>query len=183
MMTKTLTLDTAYQPEPDLVERCIGGERLAQKQLYEQYKTAMFTIALRILNDYDLASDALQDAFLEVFKDLKNFKRQSTVGAWIKTIVIRQAIKKNKFEYRYLPFDADEHDTLVHQLQNCNAAAIDKAINKLPNGYRSVFTLVEIEGYNHKETAAMLGISENTSRSQLHHAKKQLQTLLKELKP
>ncbi len=183
MMTKTLALQREYPPEPDLVDRCINGERLAQKQLYDQYKAAMFTIALRILNDYDMACDTLQDAFLEVFKDLKNFKRQSTLGAWIKTIVIRQAIKKNKFEYRYLPFDPDEHDTLVEQLQNINSIEIDNAINQLPDGYRSVFTLVTVEGYSHKETATLLGITEVTSRSQLHHAKKQLQTLLKELKP
>jgi RNA polymerase sigma factor (sigma-70 family) len=183
MMTKTLALQTEYPPQPDLVDRCISGERLAQKQLYDQYKAAMFTIALRILNDYDMACDALQDAFLEVFRDLKTFKRQSTIGAWIKTIVIRQAVKKNKFEYRYLPFDANEHDTLVEQLQQIASADIDKAINQLPDGYRSVFTLVTVEGYSHKETAAILGISEVTSRSQLHHAKKQLQTLLIELKP
>lgn len=183
MMTKTLALETGHIHQPDLVERCIGGERLAQKQLYDQYKTAMFTAALRILNDYDQACDVLQDAFIEVFRDLKNFRRQSTVGAWIKTIVIRHAIKKNKFEYRYQPFDINAHDTLVEQLQKINSAEIDRAISALPNGYRSVFTLVEVEGYSHKEVAAMLGIAENTSRSQLHHAKKQLQTLLKELKP
>lgn len=183
MMTKTLTLSSDYIQQPDLVDRCINGERLAQKQLYDQYKAAMFTIALRILNDYDMACDALQDAFIEVFKDLKTFKRQSTLGAWIKTIVIRQAVKKSKFEFRYQPFDPEEHDSLVEQLQHINSADIDKAINQLPDGYRSVFTLVTVEGYSHKEAATILGITEVTSRSQLHHAKKQLQILLKELKP
>ena len=183
MITKTLAIDTGHIHQPDLVERCISGERLAQKQLYDQYKTAMFTVALRILNDYDMACDVLQDAFIEVFRDLKGFKREGTVGSWIKTIVIRQALRKNKFEFRYQPFDANEHDTLVEQLQKINSGVIDKAISSLPGGYRSVFTLVEVEGYSHKEAAAMLGISENTSRSQLHHAKKQLQVLLKELKP
>lgn len=183
MMTKTLALQTEFFSQPNLVDRCINGERAAQKELYDKYKDAMFTIALRILNDYDMACDALQDAFIEVFKDLKTFKRQSTLGAWIKTIVVRQAIKKNKFEYRYMPFDPEEHDTLVEELQKINSTDIDKAINSLPDGYRSVFTLVTVEGYSHKETATLLGISEVTSRSQLHHAKKQLQTLLKEFRP
>lgn len=182
-MTKSIALPNEYPAQHDLVDRCISGERLAQKQLYNQYKTAMFTVALRILNNYDMACDVLQDAFVEVFKDLHQFKKQSTLGAWIKTIVIRQAVRKNKFEYRYLPFDANEHDTLVEQLQTIASADIDRAINQLPDGYRSVFTLVTVEGYSHKETANILGISEATSRSQLHHAKKQLQTLLIELKP
>lgn len=182
-MTKSLTLPTQTLPPETLAARCIRGERAAQQQLYEQYKTAMFTIALRIASDHDQACDILQDAFLEVFRDLKHFKQESTIGAWIKTIVIRRALRKNKTEYRYQPFDEKEHDSLVEQLQKINAGIIDKAINALPAGYRNVFTLVEIEGYSHKETAVLLGIAENTSRSQLHHAKKQLQTLLKELKP
>ena len=182
-MTKMLAQisETETSP-PDVIDRCINGERAAQKQLYDQYKRAMFTVALRILNDYDKACDTLQDAFLEVFKDLKNFKRSSTLGAWIKTIVVRQAVKQNRFEFRYQPFDVNEHDTLVEQLPNLSSEEIHKAISKLPDGYRSVFTLIAVEGYSHKETAAMLGIAENTSRSQLHHAKKQLQTLLKEFK-
>lgn len=182
-MTKIVALTTDPISTPDLIDRCIQGERAAQKQLYDQYKSAMFSIALRMLNHYDLACDVLQDAFIDVFRNLHTFKRDSTPGAWIKTIVIRHALKRSKFEYRYLPFDADAHDGISESLQKTTAEEIDKAIMCLPDGYRSVFTLVEVEGYSHKETAALLGINENTSRSQLHHAKKQLQKLLKELKP
>jgi RNA polymerase sigma factor (sigma-70 family) len=183
MMTKAIVL-TSHEIEPaDMVDRCINGERLAQKQLYDQYKTAMFTVAYRILNDFDQASDVLQDAFLEVFRDLRSYQRKSTLGAWIKTIVIRQAVKKNKFEIRYQPFDINEHDGLTEQLHHIASAEIHRALMALPDGYRTAFTLVEVEGYSHREVAGILGISENTSRSQLHHAKKQLQTLLKELKP
>ncbi len=170
-------------PVNTLVNRCICGERAAQKELYDKYKTAMFTIARRILGDDDQACDVLQDAFVDVFRHLHKFRGESTVGAWIKTIVIRHALKKNKSEFRFIPFEQDEHDGSTEQYQKILSAEIDKAIAALPAGYRSVFTLVEVEGYSHKETAIMLGISENTSRSQLYHAKKQLQQLLKELKP
>ena len=170
-------------PANSLVNRCINGERAAQKELYDAYKTAMFTIARRMLNDYDQACDVLQDAFVDVFRNMQKFRGESTLGAWIKTIVIRHALKKQHFEFRFIPFEPEEHDTYTEQYQRIVSSEIDKAIGALPPGYRSVFTLVEVEGYNHKEVAAMLNISENTSRSQLHHAKKQLQQLLKELKP
>ena len=82
--------------EEQLLNECLKRERHAQQELYDRYKDAMFTIALRITNDQDDACDSLQDAFIQVFRDLEQFNRQSTLGAWIKTIVIRTAVKKMK---------------------------------------------------------------------------------------
>src|SRR5689334_2607718 len=128
MMTETIALTTGNIPCPDIVDRCISGERPAQKQLYDQYKTAMFSVAFRILNDFDQASDVLQDAFLEVFLDLRSFQRKSTLGAWIKTIVIRHAVRKSRFEFRYQPFDINEHDGITEQLQHTDAQEINRAL-------------------------------------------------------
>lgn len=182
MITDTATLQIDFHSPADIIQRCIDGERAAQKQLYDNYRSAMFTTAVRITNDTEIAADVLQDGFLEVFRNLKSFKRESTIGAWIKTIIVREALRKTKFECRYQSFDVNEHDGMVEQLQSFTAMDIADAITKLPDGYRSVFTLVEIEGYSHRETAELLGISENTSRSQLHHSKKQLQVLLNHLR-
>ncbi|MEZ4842968.1 MAG: RNA polymerase sigma factor [Bacteroidia bacterium] len=162
--------------EKDLLQRCLDGERLAQKQLYTQYSQAMFTLAFRITNNHDLAHDVLQEAFIEVFRDLKNFKGISTLGAWIKTIVVRKAGKQTKFEQRFESFD-DKHDIGIpyHQF---TSQALEREILNLPEGYRTVFTLVEVEGYKHTEIAQMLGISESTSRTQLYHAKRVLREKL-----
>ncbi|MBC7425995.1 MAG: hypothetical protein H7321_05620 [Bacteroidia bacterium] len=105
MMTHTMALRTEFSDPPDLIARCISGERSAQKEMYDLYKRAMYTVALRITNNEALACDALQEAFLEVFRDLKKFKSESTAGVWIKTIVIRKAVKKTKFECRYEAFE------------------------------------------------------------------------------
>ncbi len=79
-----------------LIEACIANDRKAQHQLYERYKSAMYTLAYRITADFELAGEALQDAFLNIFKHLDSFEGKSTLGAWIKTIVVREAVRKAK---------------------------------------------------------------------------------------
>jgi RNA polymerase sigma-70 factor (ECF subfamily) len=181
MMANTVSaqmaVSEARSPEQALVTRCLNGERTAQKELYLKYSKAMYTLAYRITNNQDHAHDVLQDAFLAVFKDLKSFQSKSTLGAWIKTIVVRTAVRQQKFESRFERFE-EQHDHGIPYEQFASAQ-LEKAIHNLPEGYRTVFTLVEIEGYKHQEIAGMLNISEGTSRSQLYHAKKLLRKQLK----
>lgn len=155
-----------------LIERCLSQERAAQLELYNKYKNAMFTIALRITGSPELAADAMQEGFVYVFMNLQKFRGESSIGAWIKTIIIRHAIKQKAAEYRYLPFDPESHDADFEIENNLDFKYLDSLILNLPDGYRRVFTLIEIEGYSHKACAELLGISENTSRSQLFHSKK-----------
>lgn len=167
--------------ESELIERCIRQDRVAQKQLYELYKRAMYSAAFRILNDYDNAHDVLQDGFLEVFRDMGRFRKEATLGAWIKVIIVRKALLKLKLESRFETISADVHDSEIEWSDNLTGEYLDKAIRALPDGYRAVFTLVEVEGYGHKEVAQLLQISEGTSKSQLYHAKKMLQKKLTNL--
>ncbi len=168
--------------EKDLVDRCRDStqpadRRTAQRLLYEGYKRAMFTTAFRILNDHDHANDALQDAFVEVFKSLDQFVFRSTLGAWIKTIVVRQALRKQQLEGRFLTLD-ETHDQSAPFRDTITGAELDAAIRTLPDGARTIFLLVEVEGYAHKEVAQMLGVSEGTSKSQVSYAKKLLRQRL-----
>ena len=174
---------TNYQigmTETELVQSCLANDRLAQKNLYDKYKKAMYTLAYRITGDFEDANDVLQDAFVKVFRGLPSFRAESTLGAWIKTIVVRTAyshLRKDK------PF-FESVDNLPPGAQvdwghYLNAEYLEKAILSLPNGYRTVFTLIEVEGYSHKEVAALLGISEGTSKSQLFYSKKRLREILK----
>lgn len=167
--------------EAELVRRCLKHDRQAQQQLYEQYKRAMFTKAYRILNDYDHANDALQEAFVEIFRDLGTFRFTSTLGAWIKTIVIRKALQKQRLEGRFDSLHSMPDEPLAPWPDHLTGEILDRAIRELPDGYRAVFLLIEVEGYAHKETAEMLGISEGTSKSQLYHAKKLLRKKLSDL--
>jgi RNA polymerase sigma factor (sigma-70 family) len=175
-----VTKEAAFT-ESELVQRCARQDRTAQKYLYEVYKKAMYSVAFRILNDYDNAHDVLQDGFLEVFRDIGSFRNQSTLGAWIKTIIVRKALLKLKLESRFETINSEQHDSGIEWSDNLTGEYLDKAIRALPAGYRAVFTLVEVEGYAHKEVAQMLQISEGTSKSQLYHAKKLLQKKLTDL--
>jgi RNA polymerase sigma factor (sigma-70 family) len=145
--------------------------------LFEKYSKAVFNVAYRITNDYDVSNDVLQEGFIEVFKDLEKFRKESSLGSWIKTIVVRAALRKIKIENRFEKLSA-EHDQIVEWKDDFDAEELDKAIRSLPQGYRTVFLLVEKEGYKHKEIAKMLDISEGTSKSQLFYAKKMLQQKL-----
>ncbi len=169
--------------ERELVQGCTRSDRIAQHDLYYKYCNAMFTIAYRIVNNRDDAHDALQDAFIQVFRDIGQFRFNSTLGAWIKTIVVRTSLRQLS-KNRHLTFsDMDEvpSDEMILIPDTLSSEYLEKIILSLPDGYRTVFLLTEVEGYTHDETAKMLGISTGTSKSQLHHAKKMLKNRLSTL--
>ena len=168
--------------EEEIVEGCIREDRKLQKALYEKYCNAMFSTAYRILNNYELANDALQEAFIQVFRDIKKFRGDSTLGAWIKTIVIRTALRKLKKENLFIRLGESEYDIPFEISAPLSNDYLEKAILSLPDGFRTVFLLIEVEGYAHKEVAEILNISVGTSKSQLYHAKRRLQKIINDLR-
>lgn len=140
----------------------------------------MFTLAFRITGNFEVAAEVLQDAFLQIFRHLSSFQGRSTLGAWIKAIVVRTAIGSTRRQH-ILHFEAVNDQTeqiILDWGDHLDAEYLEKAILELPEGYRSVFVLAEIEGFSHAEIAEMLQISEGTSKSQLFHAKKRLRARL-----
>ncbi|MEO1449086.1 MAG: RNA polymerase sigma factor [Bacteroidota bacterium] len=169
--------NAAFQIDPQekaLVEGCLAQDRRSQKALYDRYKDAMYTLAYRITNDFELAQDVLQEAFVAVFRGIDKFRQASTLGAWIKTIVVRTAYRKVRKKPHMLDLEALDKQEIVDWGDFLDAEYLEQAIQALPSGYRSVFVLIEIEGYAHKEVAEMLSISPGTSKSQLYHAKRYL---------
>ena len=131
--------------EADLIKACLDNDRMAQKALYDKYKKAMYTLAYRVTGDFESANDVLQDAFLKVFKGLSSFRGESTLGAWIKTIVIRTAyskIRKNKMFFESI--DNVNPESLVDWGDFLQAEYLEKAILSLPDGYRSVFVFCRV---------------------------------------
>lgn len=170
---------TISMTEAELIRACLDDDRLAQKALYERYKTAMYTTAYRITNDFELANDVLQEAFVKVFKGLSSFRKESTLGSWIKTIVIRTALGKlRKINLTESIEEANVSEVMIKWEHHLDAEYLEQAIQALPDGYRTVFLMVEVEGYSHKEVADMLDISIGTSKSQLFYAKKRLRDTL-----
>ncbi len=159
-----------------LINGCLNNDRVSQKQLYDAYKNAMYSVCLRICGNQDDAKDALQEGFIEVFKSLPAYRAEASLGAWIKTIMARRAIRKLK----KLNF-ASEAEALREPVEfdsDFSGEELHQAIMMLDEGYRSVFVLYEVEGYSHREVSQMLNISEGTSKSQLHYAKRKLQSIL-----
>ena len=167
----------------DVIGRCLKGDRYAQSELYGLYSKAMFNICYRITNDRDNAEDVLQDAFVSAFKNLKSYNGTASFGAWLKRIVINKSlnfIKKNSLEVvpiddyeRYEIADSKEEYEFSHTVDQ-----VKKAIDQLPDGYRVVFSLYLLEGYDHREIAEILDITESTSKSQYNRSKKKIREIL-----
>jgi RNA polymerase sigma factor (sigma-70 family) len=172
-----------------LITQCKAGNRQAQFALYQLYAKAMYNVALRMVRHAADAEDVLQNAFVEVFMKLDSFRQESTIGAWIKRIVVNHCInflKKRKPDlvaaddhWPDYP-DTDDHASAEEQL-TLRVEKINQAIALLPDGYRVVFSLYLMEGYDHQEIAGILNISEATSKSQYHRAKSKIRTILTQL--
>jgi RNA polymerase sigma-70 factor (ECF subfamily) len=171
----------------ELIEECRRGSRRAQFRLYELYSRAMFNTAYRITGNREEAEDMLQEAFTDCFTKISSYRSESTFGAWLKTIVINRCISRlrrreaelvltDDFSMHETPEEAPEETALP------DASVIARAVEKLPDGYRVVFSLYLLEGYDHTEIAQILGISESTSKTQYSRAKEKLKKILTEMK-
>ena len=179
MRTETEQIYEIPISELVLVEGCLKKDRSSQKSLYYKYCDAMFSVAYRILNDNDEANDVLQEAFLQVFLKINQFRKESSLGAWIKSIVIHTTLKHLKERKTFEKIENIATDTIDFIPETIDGKLLEKIILSLPDGYRTIFLLIEVEGYKHKEVADMLNISEGTSKSQLYYAKKLLKEKLK----
>lgn len=167
----------------EIVEACLKGDRKAQYTLYQLYSKAMYNICIRMVRDELEAEDILQLSFVDVFKHLKSYKGQSTIGAWIKRIVINNClnfIKKKKL----MTVEMDDEHMQISEESNTeqdypvSVKEIQAAMLELPEGYRVVLNLYLFEGYDHAEIGEILNITESTSKSQYSRAKKKLRELL-----
>jgi len=167
-----------------LIEQCKLGNRKAQYEIYSLYSKAMLNIGIRMMNNREEAEDVLQETFIEVFKRLNTFRYDSSFGAWVKKIMVNKCInclRKKKVELVKQNeigenrFEEEEEDIDNKKL---NVKAIYNALNKLPEGYRVVFSLYLIEGYDHNEISDILNISVSTSKSQFLRAKRKIKELI-----
>jgi len=167
----------------EVIQAYVSGEKKGFDTIYESYAPGMFAICMRYTRCKDDAQDVLQEAFIKVYNKRDSFDIERPIGAWIKTIVIRTAlnyIKENyKFELKENEFYFDQ--TMVEETDSNHQDLKSKlleVLNKLPDGYRTVFNLYTIDNLTHKEIANYLGVSEGTSKSQYAKAKKMIKGLL-----
>lgn len=168
----------------DIVEQSKFGNSKAQYQLYQLYAKAMFNICCRMMNNQTEAEDMLQEAFCEAFINLENFRFESSFGAWLKRIVINKcinALKKKKADLVYvenLSYFDDSEEPYDESKLEMDVERVKRAVDRLPDGYRVIFSLYLLEGYDHVEISEILGISESTSKSQYMRAKRKVKELL-----
>jgi RNA polymerase sigma factor (sigma-70 family) len=172
------------EAESTLIASCLRGNRSAQRQLYDRYCDAMYNVCYRMLGNVAEAEDALQESFVDVFDKLVSFREESSLGAWIKRIVINHCLnmlKKRRIRFDELTDQAVnviDDASLEDDVTQLEVTKVKRAIMDLPDGYRQVLTLYLIEGYDHAEIASILGIQETGSKSQYSRAKARLREML-----
>jgi len=178
----------------EIIQGCLSGKRKAQEALYNLYGGRLYGVCLRYTHNQMEAEDVLQDGFVKVFKNIRCFKDlgENSLFNWMKRIMINTAINylRDQKKHRYMS-DIDDYDQLQDTFDEdgffeelrtlISQDEILDIIQKLPEGYRMVFNLFAIEGYAHQEIADMLGVSVNTSKTQLFKARHQIIGAIREI--
>ena len=157
----------------NLIKACIAQNRQAQEELYHLYKKTLFVLSLKYCLNEAEAEDNLHNSFIEIFTNIKKFDNKGSFEGWMKRITINKAITSYKKAYKFEPIviDFEQDTTIDFDESNISLDYILSIIKELPQQYRLVFSLYELDDYSHAEIAALLSISENTSKSNLHRAK------------
>jgi len=167
-----------------LVDLIKKNDRKAQEQLYKQYANKMFLTCIRYVNNEDDAAEILNTGFYKAFSAIHSFQfiNQIAFDSWLRKIMINESLMFLRKKNKNISF-SDIEQTMTTDFSISENHMLNEdyyvLIQKLPVGYRTVFNLFAIEGYNHSEIAEMLDISESTSRSQLSRAREMLQKLIK----
>jgi len=142
----------------------------------------MYNIGLRMMNRREEAEDMLQETFIEAFKRLNSFRYESSFGQWLKRIMINKCINGLRKRKAELVLEGEVKDNRIEETETdedkLNVEKIHNAMTRLPEGYRVVFSLYLIEGYDHNEISEILGISVSTSKSQYMRAKRRIREIL-----
>jgi RNA polymerase sigma factor (sigma-70 family) len=171
---------TAPPPKDELIERCLQGDTLSYKALYERYSKAMYNTCCRMLGKNGEAEDTLQETFIEAFKNLDSFEYRSTFGAWLKKICINKCINQlKKRKEKFVEIDEGHQNYSVEDEAEdpelgLKVEQVKMAMAKMPDGYRTVLNLYLFEGYDHEEIASILEVAESTARTQYMRAKHKL---------
>lgn len=174
-----ISLHKNYQK---LIAKAKSGNRRAQQELFELFAPKMLSVCRQYLKNNELAEEVMLTGFLKVFTYLNTYKDEGSFEGWIRRIMVNEAIsqlrkeKKLFFEEEKVLEYSLEHVT--YQETTLGVNEIQKLIDTLPDGYKTVFVLYAVEGYKHSEIAELLAISESTSKTQLFKARKLLQNII-----
>ena len=168
--------------EKELIRACRKGDPAAQKELYDKYSPILLGVIRRYIRDRDDAEDVLVEGMFKILTKLDSYRDEGSFEGWMKRIVVNEALmflRKSRNFNIVREIDPSLQDTEPSIESQIFANELIALLDKLPTGYRTVFNMYVIEGYKHREIAEELGISINTSKSQLILAKRRMRELLK----
>ncbi len=165
------------------IERAKAGDRAAQRELYETNVDRIYRLAFRLAGDEDVARDFTQEAFIRAFQRLGEFRGDSAFSTWLHTIAVSVSLNGLRKVKRLRTRETvlDDAEALGHSPRVSDPDLRDRlyrAIDALPEGYRTVFVLHDVEGYTHEEIGQMMGIQSGTSKAQLFRARGRLREAL-----
>ncbi|HEY0321296.1 MAG TPA: RNA polymerase sigma factor [Pyrinomonadaceae bacterium] len=187
-----VTAEPVKQKEPtdyELAQKAAAGDGDAFEQLYRRHFRRVFALTLRMLGDPVRAEDMTQEVFVQLFNKVGSFRGESAFTTWLHRMTVNLVLmyfRKASTRSELLTDEGETPVQIVRGTENpetmpiVDRIALERAVQQLPPGYRSVFVLHDVEGYEHEEISKMMGISAGTSKSQLHKARLKLRQLLRQ---
>jgi RNA polymerase sigma-70 factor (ECF subfamily) len=182
-------VDKPQESDFELAKKAAAGDGVAFEELYRRHYRRVYALTLRMMGNPTEAEDMTQDVFLQLFNKIGMFRGESAFTTWLHRMTVNQVLMHFRKKSTRSELLTDEGETPVQIVQGTanpgampviDRISLERALNELPVGYRTVFVLHDVEGYDHYEVAEMLGIAEGTSKSQLHKARLKLRQLIKQ---
>lgn len=174
--------------EPELIARVLAGDRIAARELYDAHAPRVYRLAYRLTGDSDLAREFTQDTFVRAFSQLSRFRGDSALSTWLHRVTVTVVANAMRRVKRFRERETDLED--VHPLGSDGPGVdpvlrerLHRAIDALPDIYRTTIIMHDLEGYTHTEIAEVLGVAEGTCKSRLSQARAQLRVALADLAP
>ena len=169
--------------DQELIGRVLAGDPSAERALYDAHVDRVFRLVYRMAGDLDRAQDYTQETFIKAFQKLAEFRGESALGTWLGSIAISITLNGLRKVKRYREREVNLDDAVPtgrsdRQAEPDLKERLSRAIDDLPEGYRAVFVMHDVEGYTHQEIAASLGVHPGTSKAQLFRARARLREAL-----
>ena len=180
--------DVAKATDIQLARSAAHGDMGAFEELYKRHHRRVYSVCLRMLQNTSEAEDLTQDVFIQLYRKIGSFRGDSAFTTWLHRMTVNQVLmhfRKRNVKFEKTTEEGETPDQIVagtanpERMRIVDKIALDSAIDQLPDGYKNVFVLHDVEGFEHEEVAKILGCSVGTSKSQLHKARLKLQKLLR----
>ena len=186
--SEAAAIDVSLATDFQLAQLAAKGDMTPFEEIYRRHHRRVYSICLRMLQSASEAEDLTQDVFIQLYRKIGSFRGDSAFTTWLHRMTVNQVLmhfRKRTVKFEKTTEEGETPDQVVagttnpHKMQIVDKIALDNAIAQLPDGYKNVFVLHDVEGFEHEEVAKILGCSVGTSKSQLHKARLKLQKLLK----